>query len=51
MLRRLFEGRHNKRTRNRTTGVVAIRNAADDADLESATQSTSGVTDTISKGA
>jgi len=51
MIRRLFEGRHNKRTRNRTTGVVTIRNAADTGDLETATQSTSGVTDTMTGGA
>lgn len=55
MIRRLFEGRHNKRTRNRTTGVVAIRNAADDGNLESATQSSgtvgSDTVDSISQGA
>ena len=50
MMRRVFEGRHNKRTRNRTTGVTAIRNAADTADLEVATQSTAGVVDTQTAG-
>lgn len=39
MLRRLFERSTNTRTRNRTTGVVVLRNAADGANLESWTQS------------
>lgn len=51
MMRRLFEGRHNKRTRNRTTGVLTLRNAADSATLETATQSTVGSTDTQTAGA
>lgn len=44
MLRRLFEWRGNKRIRDRATGVVQLRNAADDGDLETATQSTTGTT-------
>ncbi len=51
MLRRLWEGRHNKRTRNRTTGVAVIRNAADSGDLETATQATVSVTDSQTQGA
>lgn len=51
MMRRLFEGRHNKRTRNRTTGAKAIRNAADSADLETSTQSTASNVDTETAGA
>lgn len=50
MIRRLFEGRHNKRTRNRTSGAMAIRDEADANDLEQATQSTAGAVDTITKG-
>lgn len=48
--RRAWEWSANKRTRNRTTGVVALRNAADDGNLETQTQSTSGVTDTQTQG-
>ncbi len=51
MMRRLFEGRHNKRTRNRTSGVVTIRNALDSGNLETATQSTAANTDTQTAGA
>ena len=51
MLRRLWEGRHNKRTRNRTTGVFTIRNDADSADLETSTQSTASGVDTQTEGA
>ncbi len=51
MIRRLFEGRHNKRTRNRTTGELLIRNAADNATLETATQSTATPVDTQTAGA
>jgi len=47
MIRRLFERHTNKRTRNRTTGVQVLRNAADAGNLEAATQSTAGDTDTI----
>lgn len=47
MMRRVFERQTRKRTRNRTTGVFALRNTADNADLETNTQSTSGTTDTI----
>lgn len=50
MMRRLFEGRHNKRTRDRLTGVLAVRNAADTGDLETQTQSTVGTTDTQTAG-
>ncbi len=50
MVRRLFEWSANKRTRDRDTGTVLLRNAADSATLETQTQSTSGNTDTITKG-
>ncbi len=50
MLRRLWEGRHNKRTRNRSTGAIVIRNSNDTGTLESATQGTSGSTDTQTQG-
>jgi hypothetical protein len=50
MLRRVFEWSANKRTRDRSTGTVILRNAADDATLETQTQSTVSTTDTISKG-
>lgn len=46
MLRRVFEWRKNKKTRNRTTGVVTLRNAADDGNLVTYTQSTASTTDT-----
>lgn len=49
MIRRLWEKSSLKRTRNRTTGAMALRNAADSSDLETAQQSTSGTTDTITK--
>lgn len=48
MIRRIFERGTNKQTRDRSTGTFSLRNAADAADLETATQSTSGSTDTIS---
>lgn len=53
MIRRIFEASPwgNKRTRNRTTGVMALRNAADGADLVSATQSTASPIDTQTQGA
>lgn len=51
MLRRVFEQDHNKRTRERSTGVVLLRNAADSATLETQTQSTSGTLDSITQGA
>lgn len=50
MIRRLFEWMANKRTRNRTSGDVVLRNAADSATLETQTQSTSGDVDTQTKG-
>ncbi len=50
MMRRVFEWAANKRTRNRTTGDVVLRNAGDTGTLETQTQSTSGVTDTQTKG-
>jgi hypothetical protein len=53
-VRRLWEWGANKKTRNRTSGVVTLRNAADTATLESRTESTdlSGpdTIDTITKG-
>jgi hypothetical protein len=42
MLRRIFEWFGNKRIRTRATGVVQLRNAADDGNLVTATQSTAG---------
>jgi len=51
MIRRIFEQDHNKRTRDRSTGTVLLRNAADSATLETQTQSTSGTVDTITQGA
>lgn len=41
-MRRLWEWTTNKRIRNRATGAVTLRNAADSADLEEQTQITSG---------
>jgi hypothetical protein len=51
MIRRTFERLSNKRTRDRTTGVVTLRNEADTADLETAVQATAGVVDSQTKGA
>ncbi len=53
MLRRVFEriAGGNKSTRDRNTGTVTLRNAADDGTLETHTQSTSGNVDTQTKGA
>lgn len=55
MLRRAWEWTTNKRIRSRATGAVQLRNAADSADLETQTQSTTGSTgsevDTQTKGA
>lgn len=50
MMRRVFEWIANKRTRNRSSGVVALRNASDTGDLEVQTQSTTGSTDTQTQG-
>lgn len=50
MIRRVFECAANKRTRDRATGTVLLRNEADDATLETQTQSTSGTLDTQTKG-
>lgn len=52
MLRRIWEKMPggNKHTRNRTTGVVTVRNAADDGTLETHTQSTASDVDTETKG-
>jgi len=47
MMRRVFERGTNERTRDRGTGVYALKNAAASGDLETALQSTSGNTDTI----
>lgn len=53
-MRRLWEWTVNKRIRDRATGAVTLRNAADSADLEGQTQSTSGAVgsevDTQTKG-
>lgn len=46
LIRRIYEGLHNKRIRNRSTGNYQIRNEADSADLVTATQSTTGTVDT-----
>lgn len=54
MIRRIFEWGDNKRTRDRTSGVVSLRNAADSANLETQTQSSntvgSDITDSQSQG-
>jgi hypothetical protein len=53
MIRRVFEKMANKINRDRSTGAVTVRNAADSADLETQTQSTATgppIVDTISKG-
>ncbi len=50
-LRRLWEWRVNKRTRNRTSGDVVLYGTDNTTVLETSTQSTSGVTDTQTKGA
>jgi hypothetical protein len=50
MIRRAFEWVANKRTRDRSTGTVLLRNAADNGTLETQTQSTSGTVDTQTKG-
>lgn len=50
MIRRMFEWDHNKRTRDRSTGTVLLRNAADSATLETQTQSTTGTTDSQTQG-
>jgi hypothetical protein len=42
MVRRIFEWRTNKRVRTRSTGALELRNEADDATLETQTQSTAG---------
>ncbi len=49
-MRRVWEWACNKRTRDRSSGTVLLRNAADNATLETQTQSTSGTSDAISKG-
>lgn len=50
MMRRAWEWVANKRTRDRDTGTVLLRNAADDATLETQTQSTASNVDTQTKG-
>lgn len=50
MIRRIWEWNANKRTRDRSTGVVNLRNDADSATLETQTQSTSGTVDTQTEG-
>jgi hypothetical protein len=50
MVRRIFEWMSNKRTRDRDTGTLLLRNTADNGTLETQTQSTVTTTDTISKG-
>ncbi len=49
-MRRLWEWTVNKRTRDRSTGTVLLRNAADAATLETQTQSTATTIDTQTKG-
>ena len=49
-LRRVFEWHANKRTRDRTTGQLSLRDANDGFNLETQTQSTTGSVDTQSKG-
>jgi hypothetical protein len=49
-MRRLFEWQTNKRTRDRSTGNLLLRNAADSATLETQTQSTASTVDTITQG-
>ncbi len=51
VLRRVWEWVANKRTRDRSTGTLLLRNAADDGTLETQTQSTASTTDTVTKGA
>lgn len=51
MIRRVFERGQNKKTRDRSSGAVVLRNAADDGNLETRTQSTSGTVDTQTAGA
>lgn len=50
MIRRFFEWGSNKRTRDTGSGTVLLRNAADNATLETQTQSTVGTLDTQTKG-
>ncbi len=50
-LRRAWEWVTNKVTRNRTTGVMTLYGADNTTELETRTQSTSSVTDQITKGA
>ncbi len=50
-MRRLWEWAANKRTRDRSSGTLLLRNAADNATLETQTQQTSGTVDTQTKGA
>lgn len=50
MMRRMWELMENEITRDRATGVVALKNEAGDANLETRTQSTTGTTDTQSQG-
>jgi hypothetical protein len=53
MIRRIAESMPwgNKRNRNRTSGQLSLRNAADTADLVAVTQSTTGSVDTQTRGA
>ncbi len=50
MIRRIFEWTANKRTRDRATGSLLLRNASDNGTLETQVQSTSSNVDTITKG-
>ena len=50
MVRRMFEKMSNKKTRDRSTGVVLLRNEADTTTLETQTQATVGTLDSITKG-
>jgi len=50
MVRRLWEWQCNKRSRDRSTGVVTLRNDADTAALETQLQVTDGNSDTQTEG-
>lgn len=50
-VRRVWEWMTNNKNRDRSTGVVSLRNASDTGNLEAQTQSTTGTTDSQSQGA
>lgn len=51
MLRRLWEWSCNKRSRDRSSGAVTLRNSSDTSDLETQTQSTTESVDSQTQGA